>query len=190
MIVNQDKNEEEEVDEEFVPVEEEGASTLGPEAKLKRLEAKLKACQAEKEEYLMTSQRLKADYLNLKRREEEGRAEMVKFAKEPLLLELLELADTFELAFANKEAWEAVAQNWRHGVEYIYSKLLTIFEQNNLSEINPLGEIFDPATQHSIGNVDTDKETEDNKVLEVVQKGYKLSNKIIRPAKVKIGHKI
>ncbi len=172
----------------ILETEDGGESSLGPEAKLKRLQEKLKLCQSEKEEYLMTSQRLKADYANLKRREEESRSEIIKFAREPLLLELLELADTFELAFANKEAWEAVSQNWRHGVEYIYSKLLTIFEQNNLTELNPVGELFDPETQHSIGKIDTKKEEDDHKVLEVVQKGYKIGNKIIRPAKVKIGH--
>ncbi|MBI2100253.1 MAG: nucleotide exchange factor GrpE [Candidatus Vogelbacteria bacterium] len=189
MKLDEDKNEAEaEVGEEFVPEENEGESSLGPEAKVKRLQEKLKLCQTEKQEYLETSQRLRADYVNLKRREEEARSEIVKFAREPLLLDLLELADVFELAFANKETWETVAQNWRHGVEYIYSKLITIFEQNNLAEINPVGQDFDPSEHHSIGQVAADKKEDDNKVLEVVQKGYKLNSKIIRPAKVKIGH--
>ena len=160
------------------------------EASIKKLREKLKTCQKERQEFLEMSQRLKADYVNLKRDEEKRRGEMAQFAKSSLLLELLDLADSFDLAFNNKEAWESVNENWRKGVEYIYAKLITIFEQNDLMMIDPLGEIFDPEEHHSVMTTPVENESEDNQVLEVVQKGYKLNGRVLRPAKVKVGHKI
>ena len=65
-------------------------------------------------------------YVNLKKEEEKRRGEIGQFAKLELLLELLDLADSFELAFANKEAWEKVDANWRTGIEYIYQKLIDL----------------------------------------------------------------
>ncbi len=168
--------------------EEESEEVNNPAATIKRLREKLKKSQAERQEFLETSQRLKADYVNFKKGEEERRAETVRFAKSGLLLELLDLADTFELAYANKEAWESVSENWRRGVEYIHQKLVAIFEQNGLAEINPLGQLFDPNLHHSIGELAAERPEDDNKVLQVVQKGYRLAGRVVRPAKVKVGH--
>lgn len=168
-----------------------------PAAALKKLREKLKVCQTERQEFLETSQRLKADYVNLRRDEEKRRVEMSQYAKANMLVELLDLADTFDMAFANKEAWESVNENWRKGVEYIHAKLLGIFEQNGLVLIDPLGAEFNPAEHHAVGFVPIDptspdgfRGTMDNKVLEVVQKGYKLNDRVLRPAKVKVGHKV
>lgn len=185
-----DQNHEEDVV--FEPANEDGETldAANPQAALKKLREKLAACQAERQEFLEMSQRLKADYVNLKRDEEKRRTEMTQFAKSGLLLELLDLADNFDFAFANKEAWEKVDENWRKGVEYIYAKLIDIFEQNNLMMIDPLGEDFNPEEQHSVATAPVEDPAEDNKVLEVVQKGYKLNGRVLRPAKVKVGHKV
>jgi molecular chaperone GrpE len=168
--------------------EGEALSEVNPQAALKKLREKLKVSQAERQEYLEMSQRLKADYVNLKRDEAKLREENRKYAKHDLLLELLDVADSFDMAMANKEAWEAVPANWRKGVEYIYSKLLTILKQHDLTEINPLGQEFNPAEHHSVATIDTTESDDDNMVLNVVQKGYKLHDRVIRPAKVKVGH--
>ncbi len=168
--------------------EEESEEANNPAATIKRLRDKLKVVQKERQEFLETSQRLKADYVNFKKEEEKRREETLKFAKSGLLLELLDLADTFELAFSNKAAWESVNENWRRGVEYIYQKLVRIFEENGLESLHPLGEAFDPAKHHSVGQLATAKAEEDNKVLEVVQTGYQLAGRVVRPAKVKVGH--
>ena len=153
----------------------------------KKLKEKLALCQKEKLEYLEMSQRLKADYLNLKKSEEASRFEAIKFAKVDLLLEMISLADNFELAFQNKEAWEAVSENWRKGVEYIYSKLKKILTENELQVVDPVGEDFDPNQHVAIESVEVEKKNEDNKILAVIEKGYILNGKVIRPAKVKVG---
>ena len=133
------------------------------------------------------SQRLKADYLNLKRENESNQAAAVKFANEPLLNELIGLADSFELAFANRSAWEAVDKNWRTGIEYIYAKLSGILKQYGLTEISSAGENFDPLKHHALELVKTTDEKSVNRVLEVVQKGYCLHGRVIRPAQVRVG---
>jgi len=174
----------------FEDANEEGEALelANPALALKKLREKLKVSQAERQEFLEMSQRLKADYVNLKRDEAKLREENRRYAKHDLLLELLDVVDSFDLAMANKETWEVVSANWRQGVEYIYGKLLTILKQHDLTEINPLGQAFNPELGHSVGTIDTEKSDEDNMVLEVVQKGYKLHDRVIRPAKVKVGH--
>jgi molecular chaperone GrpE len=172
-------------DEEIVEINDDSVEVTPDQ--IKRLRQKLKSCEQEKAEYLAGWQRAKADYINLKNAEEKAKQEIATYAKESLLHELINLADSFELAFANKEAWNSVPENWRKGVEYIYSNLINIFDNNGLSEINPIGQDFNPSEQHSIGTVEVSDEKQVDKVVEVLKKGYSLKGKVIRPAHVKIG---
>ncbi len=183
---NIENNEENDEVAEFVPEDGEG-NVESAEGKLKKLRAELKQCQSDKQEYLTLAQRLKADYLNLEKATEARRGELVQFANQALLLDLLDLVDSFDLAFANKEAWEAVAGNWRQGVEYIYTKLVGILRDHGLEAIDPIGEAFDPQSHESIESVATDKAEEDEKVVAVMKKGYRLQGKVLRPAQVKVG---
>ncbi len=172
--------------EEFVPEDGEG-NTANPKDTIKDLREKLKKALAEKQEYLEGWQRVKADFVNARKREEEGRGDIVKFANENLIFELLPALDSFTMAFANKEAWEKVDKNWRQGVEYIYAQLMGALEHTGLSEFDPKGETFDPARHASIGSELVANQAEDHKVVAVIQKGYMLNGKIIRPAQVKVG---
>ena len=63
----------------------------------------------------------------------------------------------------------------------------TVLKQNGLEESNPLGKVFNPRFHEAVGMVPVEKKDEDHKILEIIQKGYILSEKIIRPAKVRIG---
>jgi molecular chaperone GrpE len=155
--------------------------------KIRKLKAELKVCHKEKQEYLTGWQRAKADYLNLKKEEATQRTEIHKYAKADMLNDLIRLADSFEMAFANKTVWETAPENWRKGVEYIHSQLLIVFRDHGLEEINPLNEVFDPARDESIGTIETSKAGDENKILEVVKRGYRLNDKVIRPAQVRIG---
>ena len=154
---------------------------------LKKLREKLKKCVEEKQEYLDGWQRLKADFVNAKKKEGDLRAELVSFAKEGLILDLLSSVDYFDMAFANKSAWESVDKNWRVGIEHIHSQLLKTLTEHGLEQFDPNGEEFDPIRHDSVESVVTDKKDDDHKILEVMQKGYILGGKIIRPAKVKVG---
>src|SRR3989338_4481987 len=90
---------------------------------LKKLRADLKACKAEKEEYLIGWQKERADFANYRRQEEDRRAGFSESVRERVLSRFLSVMDSFNIAFANKEAWEKVDPDWRKGVEYIYGQM-------------------------------------------------------------------
>ncbi len=158
-----------------------------PAEMIKALKEKLKTSQKERQEYLEGWQRTKADYANARKDEEKSRAEFVKFSKEEVIRDILPALDSFHSAFSNKASWEKVDLNWRMGVQYIYSQLLTALEKNGISLIEPkAGEPFDTLRHESIATVQTPNEKENHTVAEVVQKGYLLHGKIVQPAKVKL----
>lgn len=160
-----------------------------PALAMKKLREKLKACEKDKKEYLDGWQRMRADFANVKKEEETRRGEMIKFAAEGLVDDLIPVLDSFAMAFGNKEAWEKVDANWRKGVEYIYAQMYSVLESRGLTEIGKIGEQFDPRLHVAIEETPAPSEKEANTVSEVVQKGYRLHSKVIRPAKVKtFGH--
>ena len=173
---------------------EENTEDRAPEAaeiggKLKKLRDELKVCHSERAEYLAGWQRAKADYLNLKKEAEEQRGQTAKWVKEGILEELLMLADSFELAMANQEVWEQAPENWRKGVEYIYLQLKAIFQNHNLEVIEPkVGDKFNPLEEHSVAVVPAESPEEDDKVDEIIKKGYKINGRVLRPAQVKVRH--
>lgn len=144
---------------------------------VKKLKEKLKAAEEKAKEYLDNLQRAKADFVNMRKRDEEAKAEFVKFAKSDVVSELIPVLDSFTLAIA-------------HGakeVEPIQKQFLQILKQHDLEEIDPLHQVFDPRYHEAIGVMQTENPDEDNQILDVMQKGYILSGKVIRPAKVRIG---
>ncbi len=156
-----------------------------PSAALKKLREKLRKCEGEKKEYLDGWQRMRADFANARKEDDNRRGEMIKFASEGLVEDLLPVLDSFGMAFANKEAWEKVDANWRKGVEYIHSQILSVLESRGLAEIGTVGEKLDPRNHIAIEVIETEDTKKDDTVSEVIQKGYRLHSKVIRPAKVK-----
>ena len=154
---------------------------------IKRLREKLKKTEAERLEYLTGWQRAKADLINARKRDEEDRKEFMKFANERLIDGLIPVLESFELAMNNKEAWEKADKNWRTGVEYIYSQLKKALNDSGLKEIDPIGKPFDHNRDEAAEYVPVEKESEHHKVVAVIQKGYILNGKPMRPPKVKVG---
>ncbi len=159
----------------------------GAQAKLKDLRDKLKKCEAEKLDYLTGWQRTKADMVNARKRDEERQKELVKYANEELILDILPVLDSFDMARSNKEAWEKVDKNWRMGIEHIQSQILGILQKNGLTELNPLGADYSPLEQEAIEMVPVEDAKQDGKVVLVMNKGYKLGDRVVRPPKVKVG---
>jgi molecular chaperone GrpE len=151
---------------------------------VKNLKEKLKKALEEKQDYLNKWQRDKADFINARKRDEEAQKDFARFSNESLISELIPVLDSFNMAMGNKEAWERVDKNWRVGVEYIYSQLKTILEGFGLKEINPIGQKFDPVRDEAI-----EDHKESDTITTVVQKGYELNGKILKPPKVRIGEK-
>jgi molecular chaperone GrpE len=156
--------------------------------KVKQLKERIKELEKKNAELLDGWQRDKADFVNARRMDEENQKKFAVFAKEDIILELLQTMDSFESAFKNKEAWEKVDENWRKGVEYIHSQFSNVLAQHGLTVVNPLGQQFDHNRDEAIEMVPVENESDDGKILEVVNSGYKLHDKLIRAPKVKVGH--
>ncbi|MBI4120659.1 MAG: nucleotide exchange factor GrpE [Parcubacteria group bacterium] len=165
---------------------DEGGEASSFRDKEKKLREKLAQCEKERQEYLDGWQRAKADFINARKAEDESRKTLREFVKEDILSQILPVLDSFELAFRNKEAWERADKGWREGVEHIYTQLIGILKSNSILEINPVGAHFDPNKHESVETVETDREEDDGKILEVTQRGYELNGRLLRPARVKI----
>lgn len=156
------------------------------------LRDKLKACEAEKKDLLEEIGRVKADFLNARRRLEEER----KRDRERITIEhiesLIPLCDSFSLAMSNKEVWEKADENWRRGIEGINAQLKNILTQHQVVTINPLGEVFDPRQHEALSTTPTADKNQHDRIISVVQNGFALkrndgSTELIRPARVVIG---
>lgn len=151
------------------------------------LRAKLKKANDEKAEYLEGWQRTKADYVNSRKRDEEGLREAVKYAEADFIEELIPVLDSYDMAFGNKAAWESLPAEWRKGMEQIHNQLLSVLKGHDVEILEPLGKEFDPKFAEAVGMIETKNPDEDHAVLAIFQKGYKLHDRIIRPAKVRVG---
>ncbi|KKU75252.1 MAG: Protein GrpE [Candidatus Nomurabacteria bacterium GW2011_GWB1_47_6] len=178
------KDEVQEVEIEEFEYNEDGEENL--KKTLKKLRADLKQAKKEKEEYLTGWQKERADFANYKKDEETRKAVFSEAMRERILTRFLSVIDSFNMAFSHKEAWDKVEPTWRIGVEHIYSQLNSIFEEYGVKPVGEEGEVFDPNIHQSIDMVVTDNKEFDHKVANVVQKGYKLGERIMRPARVNV----
>lgn len=139
--------------------------------------------QETKKELTETIQRLQADFENYKKRVENQNFEIKKYAKAELITKLLSVLDSFELALKNTENKEEFIK----GVELIYSQLFQTLEDLGLRKIQTNGCKFDPYKHEVLITKESNKE--DGVILEELQKGYMLDDKVIRHTKVKIAKK-
>ena len=174
----------EEIDIELEETEYEGVSQGD---KLKKLRAELKEAKAQSQEYLTGWQKERADFSNFKAEEEKKRKERIEGIKLNLITDFFPVLDSFDMAFSNKEAWEKVDPAWRTGVEYIHTQLMTTLENYNVVVINSKGVDFDPMIHEPMEHIEVDSSEENDKIIAVVQKGYKSGDIVLRPAKVKVG---
>ncbi len=156
---------------------------------VKKLREDLKQARKEKEEYLTGWQRAKADYVNLQKDSDAKYKEIRTMVTGNMVEDLLPVLDSFNMAMGNKEAWEKVDANWRNGVEYIHQQFLRVLADNNVTALDQVDVMFDPMLHESIETIPTDDESKDHKIAQVVQTGYKIGEKVIRPARVKVYQK-
>jgi molecular chaperone GrpE len=125
--------------------------------------------------------RAKADADNIRKRAQVEIANAHKFAVENLALELLPVKDSLEAALATETP---AVEGLKSGVELTLKQLKSVFEKFNLAEINPAGQKFDPHRHQAISAVESDAEP--NTVVQVLQKGYLLHDRVVRPALVTV----
>lgn len=161
-------------------------SELNNNQVVKKLREKLKIAVEEKQTYLDGWQRDKAEFMNARKRDEEAKQEFLKFAKLNVIEDILPVIDSFDMAMANKTSWEAVSVEWRKGIEGIYSQFIGILTKQGVTSFGSKGDMFDPNLHQSVSMVAIDDKAKDHTVAEVLQKGYMLSGKVIRPAMVQV----
>ncbi len=124
----------------------------------------------------------KAEAENIRRRSYEEADKTRKFAIEGFSQELLSVKDSLEASLGSDNVDNKILID---GVELTLKQLNAVFEKFNIVEINPIGEKFDPNEHQAMSMVES-KEQESNTVLSVLQKGYKLNDRVIRPAMVSV----
>ena len=125
--------------------------------------------------------RAKAEGENIRRRAQEDISKAHTFAVEKFAGELLAVKDSLEAALAVQEQ---TVESFKSGVELTLKQLISAFEKNALVDVNPVGEKFDPHKHQAIGMVDSEQEA--NTVVTVLQKGYLIADRVLRPALVMV----
>lgn len=172
-------------DVEFVE-DEDFSGEASIDQKLKKLRQKLKQCEAEKGENLSGWQRAKADLVNAKKELQNDRPRLMLMGKVALIEDLLPVMDSFSMAIGNNDAWQAVDEKWRVGVEYIFNQLKTALEQHGVKEISPApGDDVDHDLHDVVGHDPNHSDQE--KIVSIRRKGYQLDGRIIRPAEIIVG---
>lgn len=124
---------------------------------------------------------VKAEGENIRRRALDDIDKARKFALEKFSSELLAVKDSLDAALAVENA---TLESYRDGVELTAKQLLSVFEKFNIHQINPVGEKFDPNKHQAISMLESDAEP--NTVINVLQKGYSLNERVLRPALVTV----
>jgi len=127
--------------------------------------------------------RLAADFQNFKRRTEKEKSDIYAYANEKFALDLLDVIDNFERALVHQD--DCKDEKMKEGMELIFKQLQGVLEKNKITEIPALGEDFDPNVHNAV-MTNASEDYESGKVSAVLQKGYKLNNKVIRPAMVMV----
>jgi molecular chaperone GrpE len=102
-----------------------------------------------------------------------------------LLDQIIPVLDNFDSAFSGS-AWENVDSNWRIGIEYIYNQFVKILEENDVVAFGEAGEEFDENIHHSVEIEENEDREKSGKISKVLMRGYKIKDRIVREAKVKI----
>ena len=167
--------------EEAEAAEESGAEETAEAGEDKAAEEEKKAEEQESERYM----RLMAEFQNFKRRAAREKSDIHAYANEKIIGELLPVLDNFERALDTKS--EDV-EGYAKGMELIFTQLRTALEHAGLAEIPAMGEEFDPNVHNAVMTEDSE-EIEDNHISKVLQKGYKLNDKVIRPSMLAVVRK-
>lgn len=149
---------------------------------LEQLQQELAEKTAQAEEYYQQMLRLQAEFDNFRRRTRQEKADLIKYADEELITELLPVLDNFDRALA---AADNTGEDFVSGVELIYRQLKDILANRGLEVIPTVGEEFDPNKHEAVMQVESEEFAE-NIVAEEFRRGYLLKGRVIRAAMVKV----
>ena len=151
--------------------------------KVEKLAEEVEKLKAEVDHWKNEYYRAYADTKNLRNSIEKDYKEALKYRSEGFIEELLPVLDSFHMALAN-EPTDPALKNYLTGFQYVYRNLVSILENEGVSEIAPkVGDKFDPRMMNA---VDTEEKEQENVVLKIYGNGFKLHDRIVRPAMVQV----
>ncbi len=152
---------------------------------ISELQKKLEETEKKRDEYLSLAQRVQADFDNYKRRNKNAIADSYRSATADVVEAFLPVLDNLERAMDSVPDSDAET-SVRKGVEMVKKQFLDTLSKLGVEEIEALGKPFDPALHNAVGQVDGEEGQEENTVAEVLQKGYKTGDKVIRYSMVHV----
>ncbi|HEX6129319.1 MAG TPA: nucleotide exchange factor GrpE [Candidatus Limnocylindria bacterium] len=154
-------------------------------AKLEELQHQLDDAKAQGDEHLRAWQRAAADFSNYRRRTEEERDLVARFANATLIGKLLAVLDDFDRALENVP--EDAHEGWVDGVRLVERKLRGVLEGEGVTPIEAIGLPFDPNVHEAVVHEET-ADHPDNEVIGELQRGYRLHDRVLRPALVRVAN--
>jgi len=136
------------------------------------------------DEYLDGWQRARAEFANYKRRVEREQSSAYQAAAAAVIKHFLGILDDLERALKNRPK-EGDGAAWAEGIELVYRKLVSILESEGVTQMQTDGQMFDPNLHEAILSEDSDQH-ESGQIIEAVQQGYLLGDKVVRPAMVRV----
>ena len=150
---------------------------------MKGLEAQLEAKEQEAKENYDRLLRVSAEFENYKKRTSRELEEFRKFANQSLIKELLSVVDNLELAMNSTNGHKTIDQGLLQGLDMTHTEILKVFEKFNVKPIEAKGQIFDPTFHEAVMQEETD-EFDENTVINELQKGYLIHDRLLRPSMV------
>ncbi len=157
------------------------------EKEIEKLNEEIEKLKADADHWKNEYYRAYADTKNLRANLEKDHSTALKYRAEGFIDELLPVLDSFYFALGN-EPTDPTLKNYLIGFQYIYRNLVTVLENEGVTELYPkVGDKFDAATMNAVDTVETDGE--ENLVVKVLAKGYKLHDRLVRPTNVTVSVK-
>ncbi|OLS03388.1 nucleotide exchange factor GrpE [Tissierella creatinophila] len=176
MKLDKDEKEKEDLKDENLEEEQNFQAEQSIDSNNEELDKVLK----ENEELTTRFQRLQADFVNYRKRVEKEKESLVSYGVETLVLEILPILDNFERAMDVEKDKE---DSFFKGIEMIYDGLIEVLNKNGIEEIDSLEKPFNPEYHHAVGMEDS-KEYDKDTIIRILQKGYIIKDKVIRPSMV------
>jgi len=144
----------------------------------------LEAMHAKADEYLDGWQRARAEFTNYKKRVEREQAQIYQTVTGNIIKQYMEITDDFERALNNKPLGSDGSE-WANGIDLIYRKLLAILQNEGVVRMDAQGQVFDPNLHEAITSEESDA-CKSGEIIEVLQPGYMIGNRVLRPAMVRV----
>ncbi len=155
-------------------------------AKVAKLKSEIEKLKSEKQQYLDNWQRDKAEFINARKRDEEAKADYIKFAHVNFVEDMLPVIDSFESALRHTAGQPTTEDKDTTGMSLIYNQFKSVLKKYNVEAIGTIGEDFNPNLHQAIGSTPLTGDAKDHTVSDIMQLGYKSGDKVIRPAMVKV----